>query len=110
MGLTVYALQVSGDPATCFNVTTLDCLRVLYNFNYTLQVPEQHSLGVGVYTTAYIYHIISTDITYNAVEFGSVILNYTDLDLFFEQFDTAQVGKRPAFFGIDGGTCQSVLV
>ena len=34
-------------PTDCDQITTLDCLRALYNFNYTLAVPDQHSIGIG---------------------------------------------------------------
>lgn len=34
----------------------------------------------------------------------------SDLDLFFKNFSSSQVGERPEFVGIDGGTCLAFVV
>ncbi|KAH9923397.1 subtilisin-like protein [Epithele typhae] len=70
-------------PASCYYAMTLDCLRTLYNFNYDLVVPTQHSIGI--------------------VEFGMETLNLADLRMFFENYAPDLANKTPTFVSIDGG-------
>ncbi|KAH9923425.1 subtilisin-like protein [Epithele typhae] len=75
-------LVSSATPTNCDSATTLDCLRALYNFNYDLVVPNEHSIGI--------------------VEFGMETLNLADLRVFFENFAPDLANKTPTFVGIDG--------
>ncbi|KAI0749811.1 subtilisin-like protein [Daedaleopsis nitida] len=70
-------------PTNCDKGVTLDCLRGLYDFNYTLVSAKKNTVAV--------------------VEFGSNVFLPSDLDLFFKKFDTPQVGHRPTLVSIAGG-------
>ncbi|KAI5366002.1 putative peptidase S53, activation domain, Sedolisin domain, peptidase S8/S53 domain superfamily [Septoria linicola] len=68
----------------CDKQTTPNCLRALYKFPPGLTANPRNSFGIVEYTPqAYIP---------------------SDLDLFFKNFSTRQVGDRPIFDSIDGGT------
>ncbi|KAH9950540.1 peptidase S8/S53 domain-containing protein [Amylocystis lapponica] len=71
----------------CDSQLTLDCLRVLYNFDYFPLATSKNSLGIVEYTP-------------NAYLAG-------DLDLFFGNFSTSQIGERPKLISVDGGFDQT---
>ncbi|TFK92673.1 subtilisin-like protein [Polyporus arcularius HHB13444] len=74
---------MSPGPTNCDKGVTLDCLRALYNFNYTLVAADKNTMAV--------------------VEFGSNVLLQSDLDGFFKHFDPQQVGHKPTLVSIAGG-------
>ncbi|EPS94928.1 hypothetical protein FOMPIDRAFT_1025983 [Fomitopsis schrenkii] len=64
-----------------------NCLRALYDFVYYPLVPDKNSLAIVEYTPqAYVA---------------------SDLDLFFTNFSSSQVGQRPVLNSIDGGYVQT---
>lgn len=70
----------------CDKQITPNCLRALYKFPPGLTSNPNNSYGIVEYTPqAYVP---------------------SDLDLFFKNFSTKQVGNRPIFDSIDGGTIQ----
>ena len=90
-------------PTDCDQFTTLDCLRALYNFNYTLVVPDQHSIGIGASIAKSLCRLDMGPHGALAVEFGMETLNLADLNTFFQDYAPALVGKQPTFVSIDGG-------
>ncbi|KAI1796864.1 subtilisin-like protein [Ganoderma leucocontextum] len=74
---------VNNDASHCDTAVTLECLRQLYNFNYTLVARDKNSIAVG--------------------EYGEQSYKGRDLDLFFQVFSPNQVGRRPTFVSIAGG-------
>ncbi|KAJ8502390.1 hypothetical protein ONZ45_g11805 [Pleurotus djamor] len=73
----------------CWSVLTPDCLRTLYNFHYTPQVPEKNSFGVVEYTPqAYLQ---------------------ADLDMFHSNYSKEIVGKSPNLVSILGGVAQTYV-
>ncbi|KAJ7212411.1 subtilisin-like protein [Mycena haematopus] len=73
------ALAESG----CDTSVTLDCLRALYNFDFTPVSGAINTVGV--------------------VEFGNNIYRPSDLDLFFESYSSDQVGRIPTLISVEGG-------
>ncbi|THU82569.1 subtilisin-like protein [Dendrothele bispora CBS 962.96] len=76
-----------GDLSECDSMTTLDCLRALYNINYTPVATDKNTFGV--------------------VEFTPQAFLEADLDLFFANFSPSQVGTRPVTVLIDGAVVQT---
>ncbi|KAM5532609.1 hypothetical protein V8D89_013735 [Ganoderma adspersum] len=74
---------VNNDASHCDTAVTLECLRELYNFNYTLVSRDKNSIAVG--------------------EYEGQSYKGRDLDLFFQVFSPNQVGRRPTFVSIAGG-------
>lgn len=72
---------------TCDQFITPDCLRALYNINYKPVSTQKNSYGI--------------------VEFTPQAFLTGDLDLFFTNFSTSQVGSRPILVSIDGGVAQT---
>ncbi|KAI0922999.1 hypothetical protein AcV5_009837 [Taiwanofungus camphoratus] len=71
----------------CDEQITPICLRALYNFEYEPVAPEKNSVAIVEYTPqAYVP---------------------SDLDLFFANFSSSQIGERPTLVSIDGGVVQS---
>lgn len=71
----------------CDELITPICLRALYDFVYEPLVPNKNTIGIVEYTPqAYVP---------------------TDLDMFFGNFSSEQVGERPTLVSIDGGFIQS---
>ncbi|KAJ7902510.1 subtilisin-like protein [Mycena olivaceomarginata] len=70
------ALAESG----CDTSVTLDCLRELYNFDFTP---------------------VSGDV--NTIGFGANVYRPSDLNLFFNSFRTDQVGHTPTLISVEGG-------
>lgn len=71
----------------CDNQITPDCLRALYEFTPNTHANPANSYGIVEYTPqAYLP---------------------SDLDMFFANFSTAQVGDRPIFDSADGGVLQT---
>ncbi|KAI0329253.1 subtilisin-like protein [Cubamyces sp. BRFM 1775] len=68
----------------CDEQITPDCLRALYNFHYDPVATHKNSIGIPENTPE--------------------IYNPSDLDIFFSNFSASQVGQRPDFVSIDGGT------
>ncbi|KAH9176550.1 subtilisin-like protein [Lactarius sanguifluus] len=69
--------------ANCDQFITPDCLRALYNFHYTPVATAKNSYGI--------------------VEFTPQAFLAPDLDLFFKNFSSKQIGQRPTLVSIDGG-------
>ncbi|KAH8994045.1 subtilisin-like protein [Lactarius akahatsu] len=69
--------------ATCDQFITPDCLRALYNFHYTPVATAKNSYGI--------------------VEFTPQAFLAPDLDQFFTNFSSKQIGQRPTLVSIDGG-------
>lgn len=78
---------ISTDLSDCDAQITPDCLRALYNF--TTGTLNGSSYGI--------------------VEYGYQSYLPGDLDLFFTNFSTEQVGARPLLDSVDGGEPQSLL-
>jgi len=71
----------------CDEQITPNCLRALYEFPINTQASPKNSYGIVEYTPqAYLP---------------------SDLDLFFANFSTRQVGDRPIFDSVDGGVLQT---
>lgn len=71
----------------CDEQITPDCLRYLYNFT------------TGTYNLS----------SYGIVEYGFQSYLPGDLDLFFANFSSEQVGERPALDSVDGGSPQDLI-
>ncbi|KAJ6484040.1 subtilisin-like protein [Mycena sanguinolenta] len=67
----------------CDTSVTLDCLRALYNFDFTPVSGALNTAGV--------------------VEFGNNIYRSEDLDLFFGTYSPGQVGHIPTLISVEGG-------
>lgn len=78
---------ISLDLSSCDEQITPDCLRALYNFT------------TGTYNLS----------SYGITEYGLQSYLPDDLDLFFSNFSTSQVGERPALDSVDGGQPQSAI-
>ncbi|TFK74740.1 subtilisin-like protein [Pluteus cervinus] len=72
---------------TCDQMITLECLRALYDFNYTPVATDKNTFGI--------------------VEFTPQAYLGPDLDLFFRNFTPSLVGKRPVNVLIDGAFVQT---
>lgn len=81
----IYA--ISADLSDCDSQITPDCLRTLYNFT-------TGSLNGS---------------SYGIVEYGYQSYLPDDLDLFFANFSTDQVGERPTLNSVDGGSPQDLI-
>ncbi|KAI9060234.1 subtilisin-like protein [Trametes sanguinea] len=68
----------------CSTFVTLDCIRELYSFDYT--VGGKGNIGVVA-----------------AVELGTQNYNGKDMDIFFKSYAPDLVGQRPKMISIDGG-------
>lgn len=74
----------------CDTMITPDCLRALYKFPPGITANKKNSYGIVEYTPqAYVP---------------------SDLDLFFKNFSTKQVGNRPILDSIDGGFVQQEVM
>ncbi|KAF7335380.1 Subtilisin-like protein [Mycena venus] len=69
--------------ADCDTSVTLDCLRALYNFDFTPVSGDVNTVGV--------------------VEFGKNIYRAEELDLFFGTYRPDQVGNIPTLISVEGG-------
>lgn len=79
--------DVSTSLSDCDAQITPDCLRALYNFT------------TGTYNVS----------SYGIVEYGFQSYLPDDLDLFFANFSTSQVGERPLLDSVDGGQPQKLI-
>ncbi|KAI0028799.1 subtilisin-like protein [Vararia minispora EC-137] len=78
----------SSDPlANCDREIVPDCLRALYSINYKPVATKKNSYGI--------------------VEFTPQAFLAGDLDLFFSNFSSGQIGDRPVLVSIDGGVAQT---
>ncbi|KAI9066071.1 subtilisin-like protein [Trametes sanguinea] len=84
-------LQTAGTVKNIFNQLehcdeqiTPACLKALYNFEYVPLATHKNSIGI--------------------VEYTPQVYVPSDLDMFFSTFSKSQVGQRPEFVSIDGGT------
>ncbi|KAJ6483985.1 subtilisin-like protein [Mycena sanguinolenta] len=73
------ALAESG----CDVAVTLDCLRALYNFDFTPVSGDVNTVGVA--------------------EFGDNVFRPSDLNIFFEMYEPDQVGHVPTLISVEGG-------
>ncbi|KAI0063506.1 subtilisin-like protein [Artomyces pyxidatus] len=80
-------IEVEPTMSNCDQFITPDCLRALYNIDYTPIVPQKNSYGI--------------------VEFTPQAYVADDLDLFFRNFSSRQIGQRPTLVSIDGGFVQT---
>ncbi|KAI0707297.1 subtilisin-like protein [Earliella scabrosa] len=67
----------------CDTAVTLDCLRGLYNFDFTPVSGDQNSVAVA--------------------EFGNNVFRPADLDSYFERFRPEQLGHTPTLISVEGG-------
>ncbi|KAF8964250.1 subtilisin-like protein [Flammula alnicola] len=81
------AITITPTLATCDEMITLDCLRALYNINYTPVATDKNTFGI--------------------VEFTPQAYLPGDLDLFFRNFSPSMVGVRPISVLIDGAVVQN---
>lgn len=81
------AITITPSLDTCDQIITLDCLRALYNINYTPVATDKNSFGI--------------------VEFTPQAFLPGDLDLFFGSFAPSLVGVRPNAILIDGAVVQN---
>ncbi|KAF7800223.1 hypothetical protein EIP86_011470 [Pleurotus ostreatoroseus] len=72
----------------CDQHITPNCLRALYNFVHVPVETKKNTIGI--------------------VEYTPVAFLPGDLDMFFKNFSSDQVGQRPLFNSIDGGVSQTV--
>ncbi|KAJ6498356.1 subtilisin-like protein, partial [Mycena vitilis] len=70
--------------AGCDTSATLDCLRELYNFDFTPVSGDVNSVAVA--------------------EFGANVYRPSDLNLFFNSFRTDQLNHTPTLISVEGGT------
>lgn len=90
--------------ANCDEMITLDCLRALYSIDYTPVATDKNSFGIGErsslicvgYTSGRADGLCVVELTPQAFLAG-------DLDVFFGNFSSSQVGQRPTLISIDGG-------
>ncbi|KAF7985962.1 hypothetical protein HWV62_43918 [Athelia sp. TMB] len=75
----------SASLAGCSTRITPDCLRALYNINYT---PTQDGYNS--------YGIVAAELADNSYE-------PSDLDVFYKKYAPSLVGSRPWLFSVDGG-------
>lgn len=80
-------VTVTPTLAKCDKLITMECLRALYNIDYTPVATKKNSFGIAEFTPQ----------TYVG----------GDLDLFFKNFSSTQVGTRPQLVSIDGGELQT---
>ncbi|KAK7001547.1 subtilisin-like protein [Favolaschia claudopus] len=67
----------------CDTAVTLDCLRALYNFDFTPVSGGVNTVGVA--------------------EFGAEVYRPSDLNLFFQSFRTDQLNNTPTLISVEGG-------
>ncbi|KAI0737078.1 subtilisin-like protein [Daedaleopsis nitida] len=79
----VTALAAEG----CDTAVTLDCLRGLYNFDFTPVSGDQNSVAVA--------------------EFGANVYRPADLDMFFQMYRPDQLGHIPTLISVEGGNPNS---
>ncbi|KAF7373906.1 Subtilisin-like protein [Mycena sanguinolenta] len=65
----------------CDDAVTLDCLRALYNFDFTPVSGDANTVA----------------------EFGANVYRPSDLNLFFEMYEPDQVGHIPTLISVEGG-------
>ncbi|KAF8583812.1 subtilisin-like protein [Ramaria rubella] len=75
------------DLENCDVNITPDCLRALYNINYKPVATDKNTFGI--------------------VEYTPQAFLQPDLDLFFQNFSSAQALKTPKLISIDGGVAQT---
>ncbi|KAG6827607.1 hypothetical protein H0H92_011146 [Tricholoma furcatifolium] len=82
--------KITAEPslANCDEMITPDCLRALYNFDYTPVSTHENSIGV--------------------VEFTPQAFLQEDLNLFFRNYSPSLVGVSPHIVLIDGAVVQTV--
>ena len=82
-GATLAPSEVTGQLERCNEQITPDCIRALYQFSAGTTANSQNSYGIVEYTPQ----------------------SYLpgDLDIFFSNFSTKQIGARPTLKSIDGG-------
>lgn len=78
---------INADLSGCDEQITPNCLRSLYNFT------------TGTYNLS----------SYGIVEYGFQSYLPDDLDLFFANFSSEQVGDRPVLDSVDGGSPQTLI-
>lgn len=98
--LTITRQNVLTDLEYCNEEITLDCLRVLYSYDYTRVATEKNSIAIGM---VILFIILRGSLPASAVEYTPQAYVPTDLDLFFSNFSTTQIGERPYMYSIDGG-------
>ncbi|KAJ7480634.1 subtilisin-like protein [Mycena latifolia] len=74
---------------TCDEIITPDCLRALYKLHYTPRETKKNTFGI--------------------VEFTPQAFLEADLDMFFKNFSSSQVGQRPIPVLIDGAIVQTIV-
>ncbi|KAL6299946.1 peptidase S8/S53 domain-containing protein [Sparassis latifolia] len=79
--------QIFTELEECDKQITPDCLRALYEFEYIPLAADKNSIAIVEYTPQ----------AYTAA----------DLDMFFGNFSSSQVGERPYMVSIDGGYVQT---
>ncbi|KAJ3512115.1 hypothetical protein NLJ89_g3712 [Agrocybe chaxingu] len=94
---------VTPSLANCNEIITLDCLRALYNINYTLVATGKNTFGVGEADVSVLSTLGTKDDT---VEFTPQAYLPGDLDMFFRNFSPSLVGVRPETVLIDGAVVQ----
>lgn len=77
-------------------------MRALYDFVYTPVATSKNSIGVG---RPLDHHRLSLRLIILSYEGEGTPESYLpgDLDMFFKNFSSSQVGQRPVFKSIDGG-------
>ncbi|KAJ7203551.1 subtilisin-like protein [Mycena pura] len=85
-GASKIPIENLADLATsgCDTSVTLDCLRELYNFDFTPVSGDVNTVAV--------------------VEFGANVFRPSDLNLFFNSFRPDQVNNTPTLISVEGGT------
>ncbi|KAF8817086.1 subtilisin-like protein [Phlegmacium glaucopus] len=81
------SVRITPSLENCDQFITLDCLRALYNINYTPRSTHKNTFGI--------------------VEFTPQAFLGPDLDLFFRNFSPSLVGVRPQSVLIDGAVVQT---
>ena len=88
----------------CDEMITPNCLRALYDLNYTPLSTKRNTFGIGGWHN----HSFRSEPThYSLVEYTPQAYLQSDLDMFFANFSPSLVGKSPDFISMDGGQFKS---
>jgi tripeptidyl-peptidase-1 len=80
----------------------LDCLRELYNFDFTPVSGNENTVAVGKYFLDHFTPLADRFLCYS-VEFGANVYRPSDLNLFFNSFRPDQVNNTPTLISVEGG-------
>jgi tripeptidyl-peptidase I len=94
------------DLENCDKQITPICLRALYGLVYEPLSGSKNSFGIG--SCATFRYNCHSEIDASPVEYTPQAYVQSDLDKFFTNFSSSQVGSSPVLESIDGGTILSL--